>query len=246
MEKKFIWLSILAVIVSFIGGFIVANALNRNELENLRTENSRIKNDSSTVNEETGEFSLSDEEIRQKIAEAEQNKNDFGFQKGLGLALYRYASMKQNPQLLSEIEKVLVRANELNNKDQDITIALGNLNFDIGYTQKNNERLIKARNYYQNILEQNPNNIEIRTDLALTYFLQTNPENEKAVTEFQKSLAINPKHEKTLTFLTQTYIKLNKFGEAEKTLATLREVKPNTPSLAEFQTQLAQSETPKQ
>jgi hypothetical protein len=44
MNQKVFWLSIVAVIVSFIGGFLLANALNRNELTTLRAENERLKN----------------------------------------------------------------------------------------------------------------------------------------------------------------------------------------------------------
>jgi hypothetical protein len=46
MNRKSFWISIVAVVISFAGGFILANALNRSEVETLRAENSRLKTDS--------------------------------------------------------------------------------------------------------------------------------------------------------------------------------------------------------
>lgn len=236
MNGKSLWISIIAVIISFIGGFILANALNRNELDTLRAENARLK--SSPV-ENNPELTLSSEEISQRIAEADRNQDDFKFQKTLGLALYRYATMKQDAEILAQIERILVRANTLDPKDFDIIVALGHLNFDIGYFKKDNERFAKAREFYQKALAEKPKAVDIRTDYALTYFLQNPPDNEKAVAEFRKSLAENPKHQKTLEFLTQALVKQGKREEAETALATLREINPNAPTLSEVEAQIS-------
>ena len=195
MNKKVFWISLVAVIISFFGGFLLANALNRNELNTIRAEIERLKNSSP---QDKSEVSLSDEEIRQKIAEADKNPENFNFQKNLGLALYRYATMKQDAQLLAEVARLLTRANQKDEKDYEVLITLGNCYFDIGYIKKNNENLTKAREFYQKALTQKPNDVDVRTDLGLTYFLVNPPETDKALAEFQKSLQTNPKHEKTL------------------------------------------------
>src|SRR5688572_2432592 len=97
MDKKLVWISVLAVVISFIGGFLLANAFNRSELDALRAENARLKNDRTQT---TSQPDLTADEIRQRIAEADQNPDDFSFQKNLGIALYRYAAMKQDAELL--------------------------------------------------------------------------------------------------------------------------------------------------
>ena len=242
MKSKAIWLSILAVVLSFVGGFFLANALNKNELEALRIENNRLKNspkDSTIVESET---TLSEDEIRQKIAQADQNPTNLEFQKSLGTALYRYASMKQDAKTLAETARILNRVYEKNPSDKDTAVMLGNTYFDIGYFQKNNENLSKARQIYQKILEQSPKDFDVRTDLGLTFFLQNPPEYEKAIAEFQKSLQENPKHEKTLQFLVQVLLKQGKTQEAENYLTKLREINPNTPSFADVQKEMSQSE----
>ncbi len=238
MNKKLFWLSIIAVIISFIGGFLLANALNRNEITNLQTENGHLKTVQDTTSQNDKELTLSDEEISRKIAEADQNPNNVPFQKNLGIALYNYAAMKQNAELLSEISRLLTRAYNDNPKDTDVVTTLGHIYFDIGYLKKNNESFLKAREFYQKSLEQKPNDASIRTDLGLTYFLINPPETDKAITEFQKSLLVDSKHEKTLQVLTQALISQNKNAEAEKYLERLKQVNPNNRQLTEFNEQL--------
>lgn len=222
---------------------MLANALNRNELNSLRAENERSKNTQNTSRQNETENALSDEEIRQKISEADRNPKNFAFQKGLGLALYRYASVKQDTKLLEEVARLLNRANEIDSKDYDVIVALGNLYFDVGYFKKNNEDFYKAREFYQKALVQKPNDTDVRTDFGLTFYLTDPPETDKAIAEFQKSLQTNSKHEKTLQVLTQALISQNKAAEAERYLALLREVNQNNENLPELTTRLAQSKS---
>ena len=240
MNTKTIWLSILAVAISFAGGFLFANALNRSELEQLRAENGRLKTAQTNAPKTEGDQTLTDEEIRKRIAEADQNQNDLEFQKNLGVALYRYASMKQDATYMPDAARLLLRAYEKNSSDKDLTVTLGHLYYDIGFYKKDNSGFEKAREYYQKILKETPKDVDTRTDYGLTYFLQNPPEYDKAIAEFHKSLETNPKHEKTLQFLVQALIKQGKTQEAETYLAKLKEVNPNTPSLSEIQAQMTQ------
>jgi tetratricopeptide (TPR) repeat protein len=148
--------------------------------------------------------------------------------------------MKENTPLLQEAARILNRAYEKNQTDKDLIVTLGHLYYDIGYFQKDNESFNKAREFYQKILKLTPNDVDVRTDYGLTYFLQNPPEYDKAVAEFQKSLQINPKHEKSLQFMVQALLKQGKTQEAENYLAKLKEINPNTPNLAEVQAQIAQ------
>lgn len=240
MNTKSLWLWIIAVVISFIGGFFLANSLNRGELEALKAENARAKTTQSSSNPNNTEMTLSDEEIQKRIGEADQNPTNTQFQKSLGLALYRYGSMKQDTKLLGDVERILKRAYDQNPSDREVSVTLGNLYFDIGYFNKDNANLQKAREFYEKLLARTPNDVEIRTDNALTYFLQNPPDNDRAIAEFEKSLKDNPKHEKTLQFLIQALLKQGKTQEAESYLAKLKEVNPNTPDLAEIQKQIAQ------
>ena len=241
MKNKSFWISLVAVGISFAGGFILANAFNRSELDALRAENVRLKNEPEKSELNQSELALTEEEIRRTIAEAESKSSDFSFQKNSGLALSRYAAMKQDSMLLAEVEKILKRAHALNDKDYEVTVALGHLQFDLGYLKKKNESYALAREYYSKALQQNPKDVNVRTDYGLTYYLQSPPETEKAIAEFLKSLQDNPKHVKTLQFLTQALLQTGNTTEAEKHLAVLKSINPNTPNLAEFQAQMTEA-----
>lgn len=241
MKTNVLLLSIIAVIASFAGGFLLANALNRNEFNNLKAENGRLQSSQTDGRNGDSGNTLTNEEIARKIDEADRNSDDFTFQKGLGLGLYRYAAVKQDTKLFAQAARLLERAAKLNPQDYDVIVALGNLYFDVGYYKKNNEELLTAREFYQKALEQKPNDVDVRTDLGLTYFLLNPPEIEQAIAEFQKSLRINSKHEKSLQVLTQALLKQNKANEAEKYLAILKSVNQNNETLPELSAQLAQS-----
>lgn len=239
MKGKFWWLSIVAVIVSFIGGFFLANALNRGELDKLRVENEKLKSVPQTP---SGNETLTEEEIRQKITEADQNPQNFNFQKDLGIALYRYATMQKKVEMLDDVERLLTRANSLNSNDHDVLIVLGNAVFDIGYAEKNNEKFQEAREIYLKALKQKPEDIEVQTDLALTYFFTNPPDYEKAIEELNKTLKKNPNHERTLQFILQAFLKTGKKQEAAEALAKLKKANPGNPIIPELETQLNQSQ----
>jgi tetratricopeptide (TPR) repeat protein len=240
MNTKILWLIGIVVAVSFVSGFLLANALNRSELNALRGENERLKNTQTSSAQNDSELSLSEDEIRRKIAEADGSPDNIDFQKNLGIALYRYAAMKQDATLLAEVARLLNRAHVKNPKDSEVIITIGNAYFDIGYFKKDNEQFQKSREFYRKALDQKPDNADVRTDLGLTYFLHNPPENERAIAEFQKSLQTNPAHEKTLQVMAQVLLSENRTDEAEKFLAKLKEVNSQNRILPELESQIAQ------
>lgn len=236
MNKNIIWLSLIAVIISFIGGFLLANALNRSEINQLRSRENPSEPEKTTA-QSSGDSTLSDEEIKKRISEADQNPDNFAFQKGLGLALYQYAGMKQDGDLLGEVRRILERAYQNNPNDYEVMIALGNTYFDYGLIKKDNESFINSRKYYLELLKINPRNSDVRTSLGLTYFLAEPPETDLAVAEFEKTLKENPNHEKALRAISQALIKQNKVAEAQKYISQLQKINPQNPFLSELQNQ---------
>src|SRR5687767_13221499 len=97
MHRNTIAFVIVAAIGGFIGGFWLANSLNRSAANSpLPVANTAP---AKVVNSNTDE--LSNEEIAAKIGEADKNPTDFAYQKNLGISLYKYAvSVKKDPSLL--------------------------------------------------------------------------------------------------------------------------------------------------
>jgi tetratricopeptide (TPR) repeat protein len=256
MNKKAFWLSILGIIISFVGGFLLANALNRKELDNLRAEAERLKSSPQTIDETDSQATLSEDEIRQKIAEADANPENIQSQKGLAVALYQYARIKREPKWLIEIARLLNRVHQKNPRDYNTLISLGNIYFDIaqdaaridtidakGDTNKN---FGKAREFYLKALEINPDDTDIRTDLGLTYLLENPPDNNKAAVEFQKTLQANPKDEKALVNIIRAFINADNIKQAEEILGKLKQVNPKNEALPELETQILQNKNNKQ
>jgi tetratricopeptide (TPR) repeat protein len=231
MRSSAVWIAIIAGIVCFVAGFSFANYLNRSELSDLRGENERLK---TSQGSDSSQLNLTNEEIEQKLAEAQQNSTNFAYQKSLGLGLYRYGAIKQDKAIIEKALPVLIRAYGLDENDYDVIVGLGNAYYDIGYFGKDNGSFERSRQFYNRALAKRPDDIEVRTDLGLTYFLQDPPDYNTAIAEFEKSLAINPKHEKTLSFAALAMKNQNK--DAAKYSDVLRSINPSSPTLREIDT----------
>jgi tetratricopeptide (TPR) repeat protein len=227
MKKVSIWVTLGAVVAAFAGGFSFANYLNRGQMTGLQAANSAVT--SSSGQPASQQDTLTPEEIEQKLEEAKADPSNFGFQKGLGLGLYRYGAVRQDTAIIEKAIPVLERANGLNPDDFDVLVGLGNAYFDVGYFGKDNGSFEKARSFYSKALAKRPGDVEVITDVALSFFLMTPPEHVAAVREFEKALALEPKHEKSLGFLIQSLDALGR--DASKYRETLRSINPQNPNL---------------
>ncbi|MFM9904337.1 MAG: tetratricopeptide repeat protein [Pyrinomonadaceae bacterium] len=236
MNKNTAFFVILAVIAGFIAGFIVANKLNGSEMATLKAQAGQPKptNANSAASQDPTDTTLTAEELKAKIEEADKNPTNLSYQKNLGVSLYRYAAMKQDAALLDESIRILTRANSLDAKDFDVLVALGNAHFDVGFFKKSASSFQTARDIYAKALAVKPGDADVQTDLGISYFVQEPPMYEKAVLELQQVLIANPKHDRAMQFLVQTYIKQGKISDAEKTLAKIIEINPSNPAIADL------------
>jgi tetratricopeptide (TPR) repeat protein len=238
MHKNTILFVIIAAFAGFVGGFWLANSINRNAA-NTAVVQKPPANSTSTSKLTKEEPELTEDEINAKIAEADKNASNFSFQKDLGIALYKYAAMKQDENLLAESTRILERANSLNAKDFDVLVALGNAHFDIGFAKKDTAQYQKAREIYANALEIKPGDTDVSTDLGLTYFLQEPPAYDKAAAQLQKISDANPKHTRSLQFLVRVFVKQGKLPEAEKALAKLKGIDPNYDAIPDLTSEIS-------
>ena len=242
MNKRSVWISIIAIALSFIAGFLLANAFNRGEMDTIKGENDRLREAQASHTRDASQATLSDEEINEKIAKADQKTGNFQFQKNLGLALYRYSAMKKDSRILSSALRLLERANAINSDDRDVHIGLGHAYFDVGYYDKDNKSFETAREFYGKALTRTPKDVEIRTELGLTYYLQEPPDLRLAVEQFEASLKIDPTHEKTLQFLIQSLAKQNEGERAGQFLDQLKKVNPQSDALPELSSIVSQTD----
>src|SRR5690606_36552518 len=113
---------IVAVLISFAGGFLIANSLNKSEMENLRRENEKLK---TSAADRKPEDDLSPAEIREKIAEADARPDQINFQRNLGIALYSWAAQKKDAETIVESIRLLERAHKAEPDNDSTTVTLG-------------------------------------------------------------------------------------------------------------------------
>lgn len=250
MNSKSLWITLAAAVFSFVAGFYFANTFNRGELDTLRSENERLKAAPQANSSQSPEQTLSDAEIRAKIDEADKNAGNLQFQRNLGLALYRYGTIKQDGKLLQEALRILQRADSLNSQDREIKITIGNTYFDIAYFDKVNrsatadvinKNFEEARKYYNQALAMKADEVGVVTDIGLTYFLEEPAEYKKAADELAKALRIDPNHERAIQFMVETKWRLGATNEALAYLEQLKTKFPNNPMIGELTSMMTRS-----
>ena len=115
--------------------------------------------------------------------------------------------------------------------DVDIRLKLANFLYD-------QKQYSKAIEWYQRALELAPKNVNARTDLGTAYFYTGRPQD--ALREYDKSLAIDPKHESTM--LNTIVVNLegtHDLAAAQKAWNRLYKLNPNHPALAGLKEKIA-------
>jgi len=233
MDKNSILVATIALLVGFIGGFFLANSLNRSEMNAMRSQAPpAAANANGPANND--DPSLSQDEIKAKVEEADKNPDNFNFQRDLGVGLYRYGAMKQDLGVLAEAARILARANSLDPKDVDVLVNLGNAHFDIGFAKKDQASFDKAREFYTKAIAIRPDDPNVRTDLGISYYVQPVPDYSRAASELQKVVEANPRHDRSMQFLAEVYVAQNKIPDAEKLLAKIKEANPTNPAIKEL------------
>ena len=125
----------------------------------------------------------------------------------------------------------LSAANKLRPDESEVIVHLGNANFD-------GDHLEEAEKWYTQALVQKPRDVNVRTDLGLTFVFRTPPNYERAIQEFARSLAIDPSHIQTLQNITVAYTKSGNKAKANEMLAKLTEVDPTNVAIEKLKADL--------
>src|SRR5687768_15553102 len=102
MTKQTVLIAIAAALAGFIGGFMLANTLNRNDLAARPVPIQQLAAAPTNPADPTQGTTLTPDEIKARVAAADADPKNFSFQKSLGISLYRYASLKQDAAVLPD------------------------------------------------------------------------------------------------------------------------------------------------
>lgn len=119
-----------------------------------------------------------------------------------------------------EAVKFYEAASALRPADTEPMIKAGNAYFD-------SNKFEDAEKWYLRALDKDPKNLNVRTDLGLTFYLRSPRDIDRAIKEYKASLAINPDHEVTLQNLALAY---REKGDTENNRATMEKLKKINPN----------------
>lgn len=150
------------------------------------------------------------------LAKSEQNNFD---------AQMKAADYSYQLQRFDDATQFLRRANQLQPDNYEAIVQLGNTNYDAG-------RYEEAEKWYVAALQKKADDVNVRTDLGLTFLLREPANLDRAITEFRASLERDPKHMQTLQNLTVAFTRKGDAVQARAVLAKLESVSPGNSAVA--------------
>ena len=219
MNKENILFGIIGLLLGLIVGFMFANSVNQQAMMTTAavTAGGGMKQNSSLPpghpevpgggGAASEQAANSRPEVQAAVDKAKQNPNDFDEQIKAAEVYYQIGRYE------GAIE-YLRRANQIKTDDYETIVNLGNSYFD-------SSDYAEAEKWYTAALAKKADDVNARTDLGLTFIFRDQPNYDRAIQEFQRSLEVNPTHIQTLQNLTVAYTKKGDAAQAKQTLARL-------------------------
>jgi len=164
-------------------------------------------------------------QVQEALDAAKNQPNNFEVQMNAGDLHYQIESF-------GEAIKYYTQANKIKPDAAQVWVKLGNVYFDEGneksqQNQSGTGEFQQAQSWYEKYLTKNPDDINVRTDLGLTFYLRDPPDFDRAIKEYQTSLTKNPNHELTLQNLAVVLKKKGDTAAFQETVERIRKINPN-------------------
>ncbi len=217
MRKENILFAVIGIFVGFFGGFILANKINRNAVSQpiaVQQTNAPLPNQqvqSSDIKDKSASGAMIPA-VAETLDKAKNEPNNFEAQTKAG---DMYAKIQRFDKAVESYEQ----ANRIDPNDYETIVKIGNSYFD-------SREFEAAQKWYEQALAKKADDINVRTDLGITFVEREEPDFDRAVKEFQTSLKTNPNHEQTLYNLGIAYFRKGNLDEAQKILSRLETIKP--------------------
>lgn len=125
----------------------------------------------------------------------------------------------------------LTRANQLRPDDYQTLVRLGHANSAA-------KRFETAERWFRAALAKKPDDGDVRSELAITFFMRDPPQPDKAVAELRRGLERNPGHVPTLHNLSLMLMQTRDYDAASATLDRLEKVEPGYERLPALRSEL--------
>ncbi len=223
MNKENILFGIVGLLAGLIIGFMYANSVNQQAAlttpsavpanSALPPGHPEVPAGGSTQQQSTAAAP----EVQAAIEKARKEPDNFDAQ--LKAAEFNYQIQRFDGAI-----EFLKRANQLKPEDYEVIVHLGNASFD-------GDKYEDAEKWYTLALTKKPDDVDVRTDLGLTFIFRQPPNYDRAIQEFNRSLDVDPNHAQTLQNLTVAYTKKGDSGKAKEALAKLEGLDPSNSAI---------------
>jgi tetratricopeptide (TPR) repeat protein len=220
MNKENTLFSIIGVLLGFVAGFVFANTANQRGLVAPAAQAQQVQGlppDHPPIDGAAQRPAVDPSLVRDAEKLAESSPDNFDAQAKAG-------ELNYEAQRFDQAINFWTRASRLKPDNYDVLVALGNANYDA-------QKFAEAERWYAQALSKKPDEVNVRTDYGLTFMLRDPADYDRAVSEFQRSLAREPKHIQTLQNLTVAYTRKGDAANARTTLARLQTVAPDSDTL---------------
>ena len=234
--KENILFSLFGVVLGFFIGFFIANAGAGAPLkEGAGVNSSRPPGEAQTGGQlppnhpsldDNGQNSAAASSAQAQAAmdAADRAPQDFTAQLKAAAIFYQLQS-------LDKAELYLKRALALKPDDPDALTGMAHTLYDTGDFKS-------AATFYEKVLQKQPNDADLRTDLGNAYARQQPPDYDRAIKEFRKALELDPAHEQALVRLADAALRKGDKATARQTIDRLAAVNPSSPSLSSLRATL--------
>ena len=233
MKKDNIMAAVLGLVVGLVMGFVGANSINKSAYEKPSapaattagsSSNPALPPDHPPLGTSTGSEQPTGAPLPQVTAAIEKAKSEPQNYEAQMTAADLYYQIQR----FDEAAKFYEAAVKLKPGETEPVIKAGNAYFDA-------EKYEQAEKWYLQALEKDPKNINVRTDLGLTFFLRSPRNIDRAIKEYKTSLAIDPNHEITLQNLALAYVENGDKESLRATIEKLKKVNPNNPAVTKIE-----------
>jgi tetratricopeptide (TPR) repeat protein len=233
MSKENVLFATVGLLLGFIVGFFFANSVNQ------RAAVPRADSSAASAREADGSLPPGHPDVPSNAVKEQQSlepaaadasrkareaADDFDAQMSAAEINYRAGRYDDSIEFL-------LRANKLRPDNYEAVVALGNVNYDAG-------RYDQAEKWYTAALVKKPDDVNVRTDLGLTFFLRQPPDIERAISEFRRSLERDPQHEQTLQNMVVALSRKGDLTEAQTMLTRLESANPNNQTIPRLREEL--------
>lgn len=223
MQGKLLY-GVGGLVIGLVLGFFAANSLNRNAVVTPASTSSTVPGGSVNAGgpNQPGGMQM---DVAKTLERAESEPENFVAQMQAGDMFAQIGRFDKAIEFYS-------KGVNLNPQNAPAHVVLANAYFD-------SSKFEEAEKYYAKALEIDPKNVNARTDLGATFVERASPDYERAIAEFRRALEVDPKSGPTLYYLATAQLRKGNRPEAEKTLAELEKVNPQSELVARLRQNLS-------